>query len=144
MVIPESVEWFTEEQAFLRSYDSAPHPPSSLPPLSGEQFVSLSQSSCVSPVELTYGREKRGGEEPTKSHDREEAWSSIIMQYSPGYRNAVSEIPVPIRESPQRTRSKSTSVRWPYCLGMNTHKKPWKSWKYETHGAVSTLPLRGR
>ncbi len=44
----ESSEWFIEDQAFLRSYDSAPRPP---PPL--QQVASLSQSSFVSPVELT-------------------------------------------------------------------------------------------
>jgi hypothetical protein len=40
----------------LRSYDSAPRPPVS--PLSRQQLVSLSQSSCVSPAELT---DVRGG-----------------------------------------------------------------------------------
>ncbi len=35
----ESIEWFIEDQAFLRSYDSAPRPPPS--PLSRQQLVSL-------------------------------------------------------------------------------------------------------
>ncbi len=48
----ESTEWFVENQAFLRPYDSAPRlPPPPPPPL--EQVVSLSQSSCASPDELT-------------------------------------------------------------------------------------------
>ncbi len=42
----------TEGQAFLRSYVSAPHPP--VPTfLSRQQVASLSQSFCVSLVELT-------------------------------------------------------------------------------------------
>jgi hypothetical protein len=40
----------------MRSYDSAPRPPPSSPPPSRQQVVSLSQSSCVSPVELTNWR----------------------------------------------------------------------------------------
>ncbi len=51
----ESIEWFIEDQAFL-------------------QVVSFSQSSCVSPVELTDGR---GGGRGTKSYDLEKAWPSI-------------------------------------------------------------------
>ncbi len=42
---PEKKEWFTEGQAYLRSYDSAPRPPPSS--LSRQQVVSLSQFSCV-------------------------------------------------------------------------------------------------
>ncbi len=42
----ESIEWFTENQAIFRSYDSAPLP---------QQLVSLSRSSCMSPVNLTDG-----------------------------------------------------------------------------------------
>jgi hypothetical protein len=51
----ESIELLIEDQAFLRSYDLAPRPPPS--PISPQPIVSLSQSSCVSPVELTDGRE---------------------------------------------------------------------------------------
>jgi hypothetical protein len=47
----EHIELFIEDQAFLWSYDSAPRPPP--PPLSHLQLVSLCQSSCVSPIELT-------------------------------------------------------------------------------------------
>jgi len=50
----ESTEWLIEDQAFLRSHDSAPRPP--LTPLAYQQVVSRSQSSCVSPVELIDGR----------------------------------------------------------------------------------------
>ena len=42
-------------QAFSLSYDLAP------PPLNRQQVVSLSQSSCISPVELTEGRGGRRG-----------------------------------------------------------------------------------
>ncbi len=60
----EDIEIFIEDQALLRSYELAPpQPPSTL---SLQQAVSLSQSSCVSSVELTDGRGGgRGmGEEP--------------------------------------------------------------------------------
>jgi hypothetical protein len=53
----ESIELFKEDQAFLRSNDLAPPP---LTPLSRQQVLSLSRSSCVSPVELTNG--EGGGE----------------------------------------------------------------------------------
>ncbi len=50
-----------------------------LHPLPRQQVVSLSQSYCVSPVELTAGR--GGGEGgrgvKIKSHDRKKAWPSI-------------------------------------------------------------------
>jgi hypothetical protein len=47
-----------------------------LPPLSRQQVVALSQSSCVTPVELTDGRggEDRGG---AKSYDGEKGWCSV-------------------------------------------------------------------
>jgi hypothetical protein len=50
----ESIEWLMEDQAFLGSYDSAARPP----PLSRQQVGSLSQSPCVSRVELTDGGRK--------------------------------------------------------------------------------------
>jgi hypothetical protein len=59
----------------LRSYDSDPRLPPS--PLSRQQVVSLSQSSCVSPVELTNGREVGGDELGAESYDRGKAWPSI-------------------------------------------------------------------
>ncbi len=61
-VLPESIKWFIEDQAFWRPYDSAPR---RLPsPLFHLQVVSLSPSLCVSPVELTDGRGEGVGEEP--------------------------------------------------------------------------------
>jgi hypothetical protein len=59
----ESIEWFTEDQAFLRWFGFCP-PPSS--PLSRQQLVSLPQSSSVSPVEFTDGR-GGGGEKARHS-----------------------------------------------------------------------------
>ncbi len=53
LLIPETIKWFIEDQALSTSYDSAPPPPS---PISRQLAVSLSESSCVSPVELTDGR----------------------------------------------------------------------------------------
>jgi hypothetical protein len=48
------------DKAFLRLYDSAPRPSPIL--LSRQQAVTLSQSSCVSQIELTAGRPGRDGE----------------------------------------------------------------------------------
>ncbi len=70
VLVPESIEWFKEDQAFSQSYVLASPPPN---PLFRQQVVSLSQSSCVSPVQLTDGRGgKRGGE--AKSYDVKKAW----------------------------------------------------------------------
>ncbi len=63
--IPESIEWFIEDQAFAPRHPLTPSPVSKL---------SLSQSSCVSPVELTVWRGEGDG---AKSYDREIVWSSI-------------------------------------------------------------------
>jgi hypothetical protein len=52
-----------EYQTFFPSYDLAPPTPS--PPVSRQQIVSLSQASCLSPVELP-DRRKGGG---AKSYD---------------------------------------------------------------------------
>jgi hypothetical protein len=49
-----------------------PHPLPTLPP-SPQQFVSLSQSSCESPDELTDERGGEGGGRGAKSYDREKA-----------------------------------------------------------------------
>jgi hypothetical protein len=57
-----SIEWFIEDQAF----------PCMIWPL--QQVVSLSQSSCVSPVELMT---REGGIGGPKSIDGEKAWSCI-------------------------------------------------------------------
>ncbi len=43
------------------------------------QVVSLSQSSSVSPVELTDGRGGRGGR-GAKSYDRKKAWSEFFRK----------------------------------------------------------------
>ncbi len=55
----ESIELFIENQAVSPSYDLDPRPPPS--PLSRQQVVSLSQSLCVSPIELTDWRSGDGG-----------------------------------------------------------------------------------
>ncbi len=52
-VMAECIELYVEDQASSPSSDLAP--PS---PLARVQVVSLSQSSCVPPVELTDGREE--------------------------------------------------------------------------------------
>ncbi len=66
---PESMEWFIEDLAFSPSYDLAPR-----------------LSSCVSPVELTDRRERRGWGSGggSKSYDGEKAWSSINLSILSG------------------------------------------------------------
>ncbi len=54
----ERIEWYIEGQAFLRSYYSAPRP--SFSSLSHQQVASLSQSSCVSPVQSWIFKESMG------------------------------------------------------------------------------------
>jgi hypothetical protein len=70
----ESIQLVIEDQTFLRSCDLAPPQPHPL--LSRQQVVSLFQSFCVSPVELTVvgGGEGWGG---AKLFDAEKAWSSL-------------------------------------------------------------------
>ncbi len=61
MLEAENTEWFIEDQAFSPSYDMAPPPTHPFP---FQLDVSLSQSSCVSPVELADGvweESNRGG-----------------------------------------------------------------------------------
>ncbi len=65
----------------MRSYYSAPHPPPSPPPTQ-QQIVSLSQSSYMSPVELTDGR---GDGRGARSYDGEKAWPSINYSVLSGY-----------------------------------------------------------
>ncbi len=76
---PESNEWFIEDKAFLRLYYLAPpSPPPPFPFINWQQIVSVSQTSCVSPVELTDGI---GGEGAawggSKTYDREKVQYSI-------------------------------------------------------------------
>ncbi len=71
----------------MRSNDSAPRPPPSLPP-SHQQVVSLSLSSCLSPVKLTYWREGAGegpGVEPNQKTTRKpvlyESFNTLSLSY---------------------------------------------------------------
>ncbi len=73
--VSESIEWFIEDQTFLRPWDLAPRPTHS--PLSYQQVFSLSQSSCVSPIQLADGRGGAGGDGGANSYAGEKAWSSI-------------------------------------------------------------------
>ncbi len=63
----ESIEWFIENQASTPRYNLAPSP------LSRQQVVSLSQSSCVRRL-LRRERGIGGGD---KSYDVEKAWSPV-------------------------------------------------------------------
>ncbi len=66
-------------QAFLRSYHSAPRPPTLS--LVSKVSLFLSRPACVSPVELTDARVgvkgEGGGARGAKSYDREKAWPFI-------------------------------------------------------------------
>ncbi len=84
----ERIERSIEDQAFSRSFKSAPRPPPSL--LSFRQIVSLSQSSIVSLVQLTGGRGGGGGVEPNHATARKlgPLW---IIQSSMVYRSTASQ-----------------------------------------------------
>ncbi len=59
-----------EDQTFSPSHDSvSPHP------LFRRKIFCISQSSCVSPIELTEG--EGGGVGGAKSYDGEKAWSTM-------------------------------------------------------------------
>ncbi len=68
----KSIEWFIGPSFFAGSFDSDTRPPRH--PLSHQQLFSISQSSCVSPVQLTEGRAGGWGAE---SYDRKKAEHSI-------------------------------------------------------------------
>ena len=75
-----SIAWFKEDQAFLRSYDSAPRLSSRVwsldHPLPSASCLSFSVFLCV--AGRAYWRERRvGGGDGAKSCDGEKAWSSI-------------------------------------------------------------------
>ncbi len=74
--IPENIESFIEDQAFSPSFAVAPPQPL---PLSHLQAVYLFLSSCVVAGRPTDRRGGEGGGGAAKSHDGEEAWSSINM-----------------------------------------------------------------
>jgi hypothetical protein len=77
---PVSIEWFTEDQAFSPSYNSAPHPPTS--PIYRQQDVPLYQSSCMCVAGQAYLRERgEGGGKPNQMTARKPGPLSII-QYS--------------------------------------------------------------
>jgi hypothetical protein len=65
------IKLLLEVLAFSPSYALAPPPPPPLSPVS--EFI-LSQSSCVSPIELA---DEKGGGGEAKSYDDKKAWSSI-------------------------------------------------------------------
>jgi hypothetical protein len=74
-VSPESIEWFIEDQIYLRSYDSAPRPPPPLPYSRHSSCFSFSVFLYMSPVDFT---DRRGGGNGggAKSYDHEKARSS--------------------------------------------------------------------
>jgi hypothetical protein len=81
--VPESIELFLEDQAFLRSYDSAPRP-------STEKVVSLSRSSCVPPVELTDGGVGAGsGREPNHTPARKPGLLQTLNTLSGTYQKQI-------------------------------------------------------
>ncbi len=57
-------------------------------PLSRQQVVSLSHTSCASSVHRAFWREGGGG--VVKSYDKEKAWSSINYSILPGVQHARS------------------------------------------------------
>jgi hypothetical protein len=69
---PKNIEWFIEDQAFLRSSDSA------LPHLSRQQVVFLPFSVFLCATGRAYWRERGGGGgRGAISYDHEKTWPSI-------------------------------------------------------------------
>ncbi len=66
-----------------------PPPPTS--PLYRQQIVSLSQSSCVSPIQLTDGKGGGGGRRGAEPYDRKKAWSSINCSILSGEKDVDGE-----------------------------------------------------
>ncbi len=56
---PQSIEWFIENQAFLRTYDLAPRPPPSPPPPVSKLYICLCLFLCL--ASRTYWRERGKG-----------------------------------------------------------------------------------
>ncbi len=67
--MPESIEWFIEDQAFSPSYDLAP-PATPLP-------SSVSKLSLFLRLLCVAGREGKGGGGGAKSYGGQKAWSSV-------------------------------------------------------------------
>ncbi len=77
----ESIEWFVEDQAFWRSYNSATHPPT--PSSFSKLPLFLSPPVCRRSSLLT--GEGGGGGRGSISYNREKAWPSIhhAILYAP-------------------------------------------------------------
>jgi hypothetical protein len=71
----DNIEWFIEDQAFLRSYDSAPCPPPPNCSIPSASCLSFSIFLCITgrAVRLPAG----GGGRTPKSYDSEKAWPSL-------------------------------------------------------------------
>jgi hypothetical protein len=82
MFIPSYKRILNDLEVFLPSYDLVP-PPTPAPLLSCQQVVTLSHSSCMSPVDLTDGRVKRRGGGGGKSNEVARKHGPLyIIQYS--------------------------------------------------------------
>jgi hypothetical protein len=71
----ESIEWFKEDPAFPRSYDSAPHPPP--PPLSSVIKLDQQYTGRPSKRDNLLTEEGKGGGRGAKSYDWKKAWSHM-------------------------------------------------------------------
>ncbi len=98
LVLPESIGWFIEDQAFLRSYMIGLHAHPRSP--SRRQLVSLSQSSC----ELTERRGGGVGVEPNHSLYLHRLAILSVMKAYPRVLKADSGVMQPCMSTLQRWR----------------------------------------
>jgi hypothetical protein len=75
----KNTEMLYRDQFFCSRICSSPTPS---PPLSSQEVVSLSQSSCVSPIELTDGRRGGGGSKEPNHTAARKSGPLYIIQYS--------------------------------------------------------------
>ncbi len=81
VLFSERIDWFIEDQAFFRSYDSAPRPPHSPPSPARKLPLFVSLPVCRMPTLLRGGGGGGAGVEPNHTISRKLGPLSI-MQYS--------------------------------------------------------------
>jgi hypothetical protein len=76
--ITESIEWLIAGKGFSRSYDLAPRPTPSPPPLTSiSSTCDAIHRKTEKERQLADGRRREGGRRGAESYDRKKAWSSV-------------------------------------------------------------------
>ncbi len=105
----ESIEWFTKDQALLRSYDSAPRPPLFPPSSLSKLSLFLSPPVCLRSSLPTGERGEGVGEEPNQTTTRKPGPLQIIQ----------SSLLQPLSYS--FTYFFNIVTSWPICFLVLTH-----------------------